>query len=69
MLFFKWLTKSLIALSMIGMLSACNTTPATEGGAAETAPANVDPKQAKNDTLNKIDKALEEVFNESSGLF
>jgi len=71
---FKGLTKSLLAIAMIGALSACTTTNSdgvnTKADSSEnTAPAKVDPKQAKIDTLNKIDEALENVFNESSGLF
>ena len=74
MLFFKWLTKSLLAIAMIGTLSACTATNSdgvnTKADSAEnTASAKVDPKQAKINTLNKIDDALENVFNESSGLF
>lgn len=75
--FFKWLTKSLFAILMIGTLSACTTTPTTESAAdagdssqtAESAAEQKDPKKAKSEALENVDKGLESIFNESSGLF
>lgn len=76
--FFKWLTKSLFAILMIGTMSACTTTPTTESAdagdssqAAEstTAADSKDPKKAKSEALQNVDKGLESIFNEKSGLF
>ncbi|GKT12163.1 MAG: hypothetical protein ISEC1_P1138 [Thiomicrorhabdus sp.] len=71
MFFFKWLAKSLLAVTMIGMLSACDaTTPAKDGAdATATKVAPKIAKTAKETTLETIDKDLEAVFNKSSGLF